>query len=115
LSTIQTTFVTINCDSPGCGKTVTFPATEQGQAEALQETAWLHALRSIILPDGRKPSYCSDECEIKAVATGVHNKLEPKKIISAGGDAGVGLAAKAAAQAAATTQALKQGSGVTLG
>jgi hypothetical protein len=62
----------------------------------------------------RKLVYCSDECEAKGIATGAHNKLEPKKIIHTGNQAQVDMAAKAAQQAAEATAKLKQGQGVTL-
>jgi hypothetical protein len=114
LSTIVTQFVTISCDTDGCGKTATFPATDQGQNEALVDHPWLNSLRTVLMPDQRKLTYCSDECEAKGIAAGTHNKLEPKKIISAGNQAQVDLAARAAQQAADATAKLKQGQPVTL-
>lgn len=71
-------------------------------------------MRFVQTLDNRKLSYCSDQCEVLATGQGNHNKLEPKKVIS-GNQAQVDLAAQAAQRAAQATQALKQGSGVTLG
>jgi len=112
--TIQSTFVTVSCDAAGCGKTVTFPATKPGQDEALHDNPWLSSLREIMLPDGRRYSYCSDVCEADGIAKGTHNKREEKKIIEVGGPQAASLTAKAAAQAAALTAAMKVGQGIQL-
>ena len=107
-------FITVSCDAPDCGKTATFPATEQGQADAFQDHPWLNSLRGVGTPDKRQLSYCSDECEAKGVALGAHNKLERKRIITSGNQAEVNLAAQAARQAAEATAALRSGGPVTL-
>ena len=112
MSVVQTSFVTISCDGPECNKTVTFPATEQGQAEALADNPWLNTQRALQTSDRRNFTYCSDVCEAKAIETGVHNKLE-KRIVEANATA-MNLAARAAQQAQQATQALKQGAGVTI-
>ena len=123
MSTIITQFATISCDALGCQKTVTFPATDQGQYEAQQDNPWLNSLRTVVMPDtipgtnppqNRKVTYCSDECEAKGIAAGTHNKLEPKKIIAAGGQAQVDLAARAAQQAAEATARLKTGQSIEI-
>lgn len=113
MSTIQSTFITVSCDGPGCDKSVTFPATEQGQAEANQTSPWLNSLRIVQTQDKRQLNYCSDECEANAVGAGTHNKIE-KRLISSANQQHVDLAAKAAEQARQATQALRQGTPVTL-
>lgn len=114
MSTVQSVFITIACDGPGCDKSVTFPGTDQGQLEALRDHPWLNALRIVQTADKRQLGYCSDECEAKGVGAGSHNKIE-KRIITGSNQQQVDLAARAAEQARAATAALKQGSGVTLG
>lgn len=111
MSIQQLTFITITCDT--CRKTVTFEATEESQKEAVHDNPWLNTHRAIQTWDARKFGYCSDECEAKAIVTGVHNKLE-KRIVEASSQAQVDLAAKAAQQAAQANAALHQGSPVTL-
>ena len=116
MSQLQFVFVTISCDGPGCDKTVTFPANEQGQAEALEDNPWLNTLRGVGTPDKRQLAYCSDECEAKGIAAGLHNKPERKRIIApTAGKAEVDLAAKAAQQAREANEALHKGTPVTLG
>lgn len=114
MSTVQSTFITISCDGPNCDKSVTFPATEEGQQEALEGSPWLKTLRGVGTPDKRQLSYCSDTCEAEGVATGAHNKVEKKRIIQTGNQADVNLAAQAAAQAREANKALRDGSPVTL-
>lgn len=114
MSTLQSTFITVSCDGPECDKSVTFPATEQGNADAFQDNPWLATLRGVGTPDKRQLSYCSDECEAKGLATGTHNKLERKRIITTGNQAEVNLAAQAARQAAEATAAMRTGQPVTL-
>lgn len=111
MSTVISSFVTINCDGLGCDKTVTFPQTEEGEKEAVQSSPWMNSLRFVQTPDSRKFTYCSDECEAKAAGAGVHNK---KVLIAPQGPNTVDLAAQAAARAAQATQALKSGGPVTL-
>jgi len=115
LSQLQSTFITISCDNPECNKSVTFAANEQGQAEALEDNPWLNTLRGVGTPDKRQLAYCSDECEAKGIASGLHNKPERKRIIvPTASKAEVDLAAKAAAQAHEATEALRKGTPVTL-
>lgn len=108
----KTGFITVSCDAEGCDKNVTFEESQAGEQGALQDNPWLSNIRHII-PTGtvvngqrldRKFSYCSDECEAKAIATGAHNKLEPKRIVTADTQ----QAAQLAARAAQSAQALKQ-------
>jgi hypothetical protein len=113
LTQTQVTFVTLACDGQGCDKSVTFEPTQEGQQAALKAHPWLTAHREITTTDGRKFVYCSDECEIKNAGAGVHNKQE-KSLIDSGNSAKVALAAQAAAHNRKATEALKQGSGVTL-
>lgn len=113
MSTVQTVFITVSCDGPGCDKSVTFPGTEQGQAEATQDSPWMNSLRIVQTPDKRQLGYCSDECEAKAVGTGSHNKIE-KRLISGASQQQVDLAARAAEHARQANQALRQGNPVTI-
>ena len=111
MSTVISSFVTLSCDGPECTKTTTFPQTEQGEQEAVQSNPWMNSVRFTQTPDQRKFTYCSDECEIKATATGVHNK---KILVAPQGPNAVELAAQAALRAQQATQALKAGGPVTL-
>ena len=113
MSTIINSFVTVTCDGDGCPKTITFPQTQEGEQEAIQNNPWLSSLRFVQTTDGRKYSYCSDECEAKGLGTGKHNKLE-KRIVSVGGPNAIEMAAQAAARAQKANEALHQGSGVEL-
>jgi hypothetical protein len=110
LSTVISSFVTVSCDGD-CGKTITFPQTEQGEQEAMQNNPWMTSLRFVHTPDQRKFTYCSDECEAKAVGKGVHNK---KVLVAPQGPNAIELAAQAAARAAQATEQLKAGGPVTL-
>ena len=112
---IESHFLTVSCDGPNCSKSVTFAATNEGSKEAIQDNPWLMSYRNVGTQDKRTLGYCSDACEVEATATGVHNILEPKKIVAPGGQQGIDLAAKAAKQAADATAALKAGQNVTLG
>ncbi|VVB52896.1 Uncharacterised protein [uncultured archaeon] len=114
MSVVQSTFVTVSCDGPDCQKTITFEATEKGNAEAIRDNAWLTTHRAIQTSDRRNLGYCSDECEAKGLATGAHNKLE-QRIITGASSQSVDLAVRAAAQAKAATDAIKHGAPVTLG
>lgn len=116
MSSIQTSFITIACDGPNCSKSVTFKATAEDKAKAEYENPWmLTSLRVVAPQDGtnRQFTYCSDTCEAEAIATGSHNKLEPKKILL-GNAQQAELAAQAAANAARTQAALKAGQPVTI-
>lgn len=106
------TFITISCDGDGCEKAATFVQTAEGEKQALEAHPWLYAARAIQTTDGRKFTYCSDECEIKAAGAGVHNK---PIIVTPQGPNDVALAAQAAEAAAKATAALKAGGKVTLG
>lgn len=108
MSQNQLTFITISCDAPGCEKTATFAATDQDVRQAEVDHPWLTSIRNIGTVDKRQFTYCSDECEIKSVAAGAHNK---QTIVSATNQAQVDLAARAAAQARQATDALKTGRG----
>ena len=114
MSTVISSFVSINCDALGCDKNVTFAQTEAAQAEALQEHPWLNSIRFVSTPDGRKFNYCSDTCEAKGIELGTHNKLEPKRIIADANPVSVNLAAQAAEQARLANEKLRQGQPVTV-
>lgn len=108
MSTVNTTFVTISCDSEGCANTATFPGNEEGEKQAFADNQWMNSLRFVNTVDQRKYVYCSDTCEAKALATGVHNK---RVIVPAAGPNDAALAAQAAHRAAVATEALKSGKG----
>jgi len=114
LSTVQTQFITVNCDNPECGKIATFAATEQGQVEAREDHPWLTTLRGVGTSDGRQLSYCSDECEAKGIGLGAHNKAQRKRIITEANQAHINQAAQAAQQSREATKALREGTPVTL-
>lgn len=111
MSTVISSFVTLSCDNPECNKTATFPQTPEGEQEAFQSNTWMNSLRFIQTADQRKLTYCSDECEAKAVGLGLHNK---KVIVQPTAPNSVDLAAQATARAAQVTQQLKAGGPVTL-
>ena len=126
MSIINTVYATVTCEGPECQKTVTYLAADEQVELSKPENAWvLKTARTVVnlvpAPGQQKPIphlYCSDECEVKATATGVHNVPEPKRIVSEPASAAQVAAAAAAAQRAqAATEALKSGSGgpVTLG
>jgi hypothetical protein len=108
LSIVQTTFITITCDAPGCGKTATFEASETGDKAARVENPWLATHRAVATPDRRNLGYCSDECEAKGIASGLHNKLE-QRIIADVNPSAVNMAARAAEAARKSTEAIKAG------
>lgn len=110
MSTVIVSFATVSCDGD-CGKSVTFAQTPLEEKAAFDTHAWLNSMRIIQTMDKRQFSYCSDECEIKASGTGVHNKLEPKTIV-AGNQSQIDLAARAEHIAAQATKAMKSGSGI---
>jgi hypothetical protein len=123
---INTIYNTVTCEWSECGKTTTFLATEEQQELSKPENAWvIKTARTVVnlvpAPGQQKPIprlYCSDECLIKAAATGIFNVPEPKRIVTEPASAQAVAAAAAAAQRAqAATEALKSGSGgqVTLG
>lgn len=114
MSTIQTGFVTIACDGPNCDKSVTFKATAEEKAIAEAQNPWLNTTHRVVATiDHRQLDFCSDTCEAESIATGGHNKLEPKKIIL-GNAQQAELAAQAAANAARTQAALKAGAPISI-
>lgn len=124
MSIVNTVYATISCEGPECGKSVTFLTSEEQQELAKPENAWVAKTARVVTnlaaaPGQQKPQprlYCSDECEIKATATGVHNVPEPKRIIAEPASAAqVAQAAAAAQRAQAATEALRAGGPVTLG
>ena len=115
MSLIDTQFRTISCNGPECTKTVTFAMSQEKQTFEAPENVWLKSMRLVQTLDARKLVYCSDECEAKAVATGVHNLPEPKRIIDNVASAAQVQAVAAAAKAQeAATVAIKAGGPVTL-
>ena len=120
MAILDATFRTVTCNGPNCTKTVTFEHSQSGEGvrTALEENAWLKTTRiTQPLAGGRNFVYCSDECEIAGAGSGAHNPEEPKKIITAPGNAGIAAIQQAAANAKAAeeaTKALKSGAAVTL-
>jgi hypothetical protein len=118
----NTTFVTIACNKEGCGKTVTFEASQEKKTLSLPENSWVNSFRIVsrLRPEEGKErplnfGYCSDACEVEGAATGIHNLPEPKRIATQVGTAEQIAAAAAAAKAMEATKALKDGTGITLG
>jgi hypothetical protein len=113
MSMQESTFRTMTCDFAECKKTATFQITRQGiDQKVLDENPWLANGRMIQTSDGRGFFYCSDECEIKNVGDGQHNKLEPKRIIDQPANAAAVAAAAASAKAAEeATEAIRTGRG----
>lgn len=115
MTAILSSFVTMSCDAEACGKTVTFPQTQEGLLEAIKDNPWLNSTRAVqTLLDKREFNYCSDECEAKGVGSGAHNKQEAKKIIPGVNPQQVELLAKAQERARQAGQALKTGQGVSV-
>ena len=125
MSITSVSYETLTCNGPGCPRTITYEAS-QGQATfALPENAWVKTARLVqpLLQNPQNPNklvflLCSDECEVKSAATGVHNLPEPKRIIQgpAVNAEQVAAAAAAAKRAEEATAALKSGNGpVVLG
>jgi hypothetical protein len=70
---------TVGCDAEGCDKQVSF--TQATMQEAFAQNPWLATQARIIKTnDERTLVYCSDECTIKAAATGVMN-VPTKKVV----------------------------------
>lgn len=110
MSMVQTTVRTTTCDL--CKITATFEVTQAGVAEAVvAANPWLATGRLVQTTDGRNLFYCSDKCEVDAVATGVHNKPEEKKVVAEGNSQAVQIAAAIAAQREAANKALHEGTG----
>lgn len=95
---------TVKCDEAECGHVATFDLKDT--KKALEDFPWLRTVRVIKTGDGREFLYCEDECEIKAVSKGVHNTLEPKRIVVTDDLKGVN---KAAEQLAETDKAIREG------
>jgi hypothetical protein len=122
---VNTVYNTITCENPECGKTVTFLASQEQQELEKPENAWVRKTARLVqnlvpAPGQQRPQshlYCSDECEIKLTATGVHNVPEPKRIQVPGAASAEAVAQAAAAAKAAeqATAAIKAGGPVTLG
>lgn len=114
MGVIDTPFRTFTCNSPECGKTLTWDRREE--AKVFQENEWLLGLRVIQTLDNRGFSYCSDLCEIKGIESGQHNVAQKPKVQVPTGSAteAIQKAAQAAAQAEAATRAIKEGQPVTL-
>jgi len=120
----NTVYATISCEGPECKKTVTFLTSEEQVVLSQPENAWVQKTARVVTnlapaPGQQKPIprlYCSDECEVKATATGIHNVPEPKRIVTEPASAAAVAAAAAAAQRAEqATAALRAGGPVTLG
>ena len=121
---INTVYSSVICEGPGCTKAATYLASEERTELSKPENAWVRTTARVVqnlipAPGQERPQarlYCSDECEVKATATGVHNVPEPKRIVAEPANAAqVAQAAEAAARAQKATQALKAGGPVTLG
>ncbi len=107
MSIIDVQVRTISCNA--CDKTVTFNIKEHQQA--LDANAWLKSSRVIQTGDGRNFVYCSDQCEIAGIGSGVHNIPEQKKVVEVEGTgtAAIAIAAEAAKNAEQATKAIKDG------
>lgn len=109
---IQDTVIrTIKCEADGCPNEILFDRKEEQQIFAKPENAWLRGVRLVQTADGRNIAYCSDDCEVKGVASGKHNLPEPKRIIETGNAAAVNAAAQAAANAKAAEAVVREGTG----
>lgn len=109
---IQDTVVrTIKCEAEGCPNEILFDRKEEQQVFGKPENAWLKGVRLVQTADGRNIAYCSDDCEVKGVATGKHNLPEPKRIIETGNAAAVQAAAQAQLNAKAAEKLVREGTG----
>jgi hypothetical protein len=125
MSINQIVYETITCNGPDCKNTVTYETGRARETLTLPENAWTKTARLVqpLLQDPQNPNklvflYCSDACEVKGTALGVHNLPEPKRVISGPGVNAeqVAAAAAAAKRAEEATAALKTGNGpVVLG
>src|SRR5258706_13270075 len=101
-------YTTITCEGPNCRKTVTFLASDEQAELAKPDNIWvMKTARTVVnlvpAPGQQKPVprlYCGDVCEAEALATGVHNVPEPKRIVTEPASAAAVAAAAAAAQQA---------------
>ena len=106
---------TMTCNGPECTHTVTFDRRTEKQTFDAPGNEWLKSVRIIQTVDSRNLLYCSDACEIKGAATGIHNLPEPKKIIEGvASSAQIEAAAAAAKQAELATAAIKSGQPVNV-
>lgn len=121
---INTTYISLTCEGPGCEKSVTYLATDEQKELTKPENSWViktarRVLTLVPAPGQQKPAeflYCSDVCEATATGTGRHNVPEPKRIIEGAASAqAVAQAAQAAKAAEEATRQMKAGQPVTLG
>jgi len=121
----QVAYETITCNGPECPRTVTYETSQAQEVFAAPDNAWVKSSRLVqpLLQNPQNPNklvflYCSDACEVKGTALGVHNLPEPKRILQgpAVNAEQVAAAAAAAKRAEEATAALKSGNGpVVLG
>jgi len=118
MAAVDNVYRTFTCNGIECTKTVTFEQTQDqlGLKQAVDANPWMKTIRLVqSVFNGRNFLYCSDECELSAVAAGSHNPEEPKKIIAMPAGANAIAAAAAAAKAAEEgTKALKSGADIGL-
>lgn len=121
---VNTVYITLTCEGPGCDKTITYLATKEQEELAKAENSWVlktarRVLNLIPAPGQQKPAehlFCGDVCTIKAAESGVLNVPEPKRIIEGAASAqAVAQAAAAAKAAEEATRQMKAGQPVTLG
>jgi hypothetical protein len=116
MAIIDQTFRTISCNGPGCDKKVTFNQTDKAESEkVIVDNPWLKTAR-FVQAAGQNFVYCSDPCEVSAVAEGVHNPQEKNIIATPSGDsqAAIREAAAQAALKAETDRALRNGESVKI-
>jgi hypothetical protein len=109
---IDVAYRSITCNGTDCVRTITF---EPKEAETTaKENPWLRNLR-IVQAAGRNFTYCSDECMLTGIESGVFNPVEEKKIVQIPGTASATSAIQAAAAAARaaeeSTRRIKSGEG----
>ena len=111
---VPVAYKTIQCDGPGCTKSVTF-LEEQGAMQKLaNDLPWFKTLRMVQNSSGRNFVFCGDECEISSVATGAHNPEERKQIVLPTGANSQELAAAEAKRQIEINKTLKTGGPVTI-
>jgi len=112
MSIIDVGYRTVTCNGAGCKNTVTFEP--KNAPDVAKEQVWLKSLR-IVQANGQNFCYCSDQCELTGIESGLHNPPEEKKIVAVPTGAQATTAIQAAAAAAkaaeASTRALKSGEG----
>ena len=114
MSIVQVVYKTVSCNGPQCEKSVTFEEKEGAMQRVANETPWFKTMRVVQTAQGRNFVFCSDNCEIESVATGVHNPEERTSIVIPHGANSQELAAAQARQAEEATKAMKKGSGLSL-